>query len=140
MNLYYKIVDFDEELRSIVVRYYTGLIEEDELKSDDSKRPDGTPLRCRTDIAINIPIPEPSVLGIHKLILRSAPIQALKDLELMKTGTEVELSTTNTQTLLNNLYSKSEEDITFLLSLSRPTGNGVSALTETEINQYIAPV
>jgi hypothetical protein len=55
MNIKYKIVEVWPNDLVFVVRYYTDLITEEMLAVDDNRKPDGTPVRCRTDISLDIP-------------------------------------------------------------------------------------
>ncbi len=60
MEIKYRIIDFDSNQHSIVVRYYSDSLTQDMLatsfNSDGSiiRRDDGTPVRCQTDYNISI--------------------------------------------------------------------------------------
>ena len=142
MKLYYKIISHNLAERNIVVRYYTDVITEKELSVIPNES-NNNPVRCRSDISLNVPIPEPTLIGLHKLILRNAPRQALKDLENIKLGTEVtgiDLSLKNTETLLDKLFAKTEEEMDLLLSLSKPSGNNASILTPQQTSKFLQAV
>jgi len=60
MNFKFKILSFDLSQHSIVVRYYTDFLTEDNLATsfnlDGSieRNKDGSPIRCQTDYNLNI--------------------------------------------------------------------------------------
>lgn len=100
MNIHYKIVEVWPDTHSMVVRYYTDLITEESLASDDNRNPDGSPVRCRTDVSILVPTPEPTEEDIKKLALRSVPYDFLKFREDALQGA-LDTSMANTSSLLN---------------------------------------
>lgn len=83
-NIIYKIIETWEDTNTIVVRYYTEIISEEELASDSNKNSDGTPIRCRTDVAITLPFPIPNDEEIEDIILNNAPIDHLDFMEKVK--------------------------------------------------------
>jgi hypothetical protein len=83
-NLYYKVVEKYPEENLIVVRYWTDLISELDLMVDGLMREDGVPVRCRTDVSINLPIPAPTGSELDKFLIRSGPIAWLKMMEQVK--------------------------------------------------------
>lgn len=118
MKVYYKIISHNLKERNIVVRYYTDLISEKELSVLPNES-NNNPVKCRTDLSLTIPIPEPSEIRLHKLIIRNAPRQALKDLETIKLGpvkSGVDLSLTNTESMIGKVFSKTEEEIDLMLT------------------------
>jgi hypothetical protein len=84
MNIHYKIVEVWPSDHLIVARYWTDEITEEFLASDTNRKDDGTPVRCRTDISINLPIPEPTPQEIDVIIKNTAPINFLESLEKIK--------------------------------------------------------
>jgi hypothetical protein len=100
MILKYKVVEVWPNDHLIVVRYYTDKLSEMELMSFPDLKEDGTPVRCRTDVSISVPIPEPTAEELEKLIISNAPIDGLKTLEMIKDPT-VDTSLTIASTLLN---------------------------------------
>ena len=100
MNLKYKVIEVWPDSHTIVVRYYTDKLSEIELTSFPDLKEDGTPVRCRTDVSISVPIPEPTAEQLEKLIISNAPIDGLKTLEMIKDPT-VDTSLTIASTLLN---------------------------------------
>lgn len=118
MKIYYKIISHNLKERNIVVRYYTDLITEKELSVLPNES-NTNPVKCRTDLSLTIPIPEPSEIKLHKFIIRNAPRQALKDLEIIKLGpvkSGVDLSLNNTESMIGKVFSKTEEEIELILS------------------------
>lgn len=84
MKLKYKIVEMWPDNHQIVVRYYTDTISEEELRSNPANKEDGTPVRCRSDVAINVPIPMPPLKELEELIWKNCPTDGLKRLEDIK--------------------------------------------------------
>lgn len=78
MDVKYKVVEVWPDNHTMVVRYYTDSVTEEMLKSSDAKKENGDYVRCRTDVSIDVPIPEPSPAEIEKLILKNAPIAFLE--------------------------------------------------------------
>ena len=58
MDIKYKIVEVWPKDLVFVVRYYSDKITEEMLACDDNRRPDGTPVRCKTDVSLDIPLLE----------------------------------------------------------------------------------
>jgi len=84
MNIHYKIVEVWPDEHLIVVRYWTDLISEESLASDDQRNDQGKPIRCRSDVAITLPIPSPQGKDLERLILKSAPRNWFFTLESVK--------------------------------------------------------
>lgn len=84
MILKYKVIEVWPNDHLIVVRYYTDKLSENELASWSELKEDGTPVRCRTDVSISVPIPEPTEQELEKIIIANAPINGLKTLEMIK--------------------------------------------------------
>lgn len=81
MKIHYKIVEVWPNDHLIVVRYWTDLITEEFLASGPEKLEDGSPVRCRSDVALSIPIPPPSDSELQTFILNNAPSAFLQTLE-----------------------------------------------------------
>ena len=81
MNIHYKIVEVWPNDHLIVVRYWTDILSEEFLASNSDRNEDGTPVRCRSDVSLTLPVPAPTGLSLEKLILRNAPIAWLQTLE-----------------------------------------------------------
>jgi len=78
MDIHYKIVEVNPNEHSIVVRYYTDTLTEEKLSVDPEikhKLDDGSPLRCRTDYFINLPVPAPTGEALQTFIMERAPAQ-----------------------------------------------------------------
>lgn len=94
MTIKYKIIELNEVEHHIVVRFYDENMTEDTLATErvretyapDPEKPgdtlereviarkqDGSPIRCRTDSAIPLPVPAPTGEELHKLIVEYAP-------------------------------------------------------------------
>jgi hypothetical protein len=100
MNIHYKIVEVWPDTHSMIVRYYTDLVTEASLASDDNIKDDGSPVRCKTDVSIGVPIPEPTEEDIKNLAMRNIPYKFLKFKEDVITG-NVDFSMANAIALLN---------------------------------------
>lgn len=100
MNIYYKIVEVWPDSHSMVVRYYTDIVSEESLASDSNVRDDGSPVRCRTDVSISVPVPEPTEEDVKNLAMRNIPYKFLKFREDVMTG-NIDYSMANTNALLN---------------------------------------
>jgi hypothetical protein len=81
MNIHYKIVELWPDDHLIVARYWTDLISEESLASDANRKDDGTPIRCRSDVSINLPTPMGTTEEIENLVKINAPSVWLKMLE-----------------------------------------------------------
>lgn len=81
MNLHYKIVEVWPSDHLIVARYWTDVLSEEFLASDSNRKEDGTPVRCRSDVSLTLPIPTPTGKELEELIIRQAPLDWLKTLE-----------------------------------------------------------
>lgn len=76
MDIHYKIIEVNPNEHAIIVRYFTDFLSEEHLATnpeDPNRLPDGSPVRCRTDYNINIPIPAPEGDVLHEYILSKAP-------------------------------------------------------------------
>lgn len=83
MNIHYKIIEVWPNDHLFVVRYYTDNLNEEMLISanDYNRREDGSPMRCRTDVAIDMPIPALEGKELENLILYNSPISFLRKME-----------------------------------------------------------
>lgn len=81
MNLHYKIVEVWPQDHLVVVRFWTDVLSEEFLASNDIRKEDGTPERCRSDVSITLPIPTPSGKELEDLLISYAPLEWLKTLE-----------------------------------------------------------
>lgn len=133
MHLKYKIVEVWPNDHTIVVRYYSDTISELELMSAPGLREDGTPIRCRTDVSLSIPVPEPSEEELKKIILFNCPIGFFETQEKIKDPT-VNTAMSVSTSLLNVEKTTTIEEIN---ALRTPPVVQEQALTDTEIEQLI---
>lgn len=134
MNIHYKIVEVWPQDHLIVARYWTDVVSEEFLDSNPSQKlEDGSPARCRSDVAITIPIPEPQPEELEKLILSNAPIQFLKTLEQVQ-NPSINTSMSNIMSLKGKTFKKENADKIF------DPENPNKELTEEEIEKLIALV
>lgn len=128
MNIKYKIVEIHEDNRVMVVRYFTDIITEQDLDIDPNPTGNGSPMRCKSDIALSIPLPEPTEEELHKILMLNAPIDTLKVFETLKTqpNTSVLSVVTNMKDIE---FTKTEEEIIAI--------NSTNQLTDTEIDALV---
>jgi hypothetical protein len=81
MNLHYKIVEVWPQDHLVVIRYWTDALSEEFLASNDIRKEDGTPERCRSDVSITLPIPAPTDKELEDLLISYAPLDWLKTME-----------------------------------------------------------
>jgi hypothetical protein len=110
MLIKYKIVELYEDDRTMVVRYYTDVLSEKDLESVPNPDDPNKPIRCKSDVSLSIPLPEPSAVELEKLILRNAPIAGLEVLEKLKIQPELK-PLTAILSMVNVEVSKTKEDI-----------------------------
>lgn len=77
----FKIIEVDETQHSIVVRFWTNKVTENDLAVDVR---DGVVLRGRTDYCIQLPVPVPTGNALKAYILKHAPVDFLDIQELVK--------------------------------------------------------
>ena len=82
MNLKYKIIEVYPEHHSIVVRFYSDAITEQELATQTDEQ--GKVLRGRTDYAFDLPIPAPTGAALDEFIRARAPSQWLDTMAAVK--------------------------------------------------------
>jgi hypothetical protein len=128
MNIKYKIVEVHEDNRTMVVRYYTDIVTESELDVMPNSTENTSPARCKTDISLNIPLPEPTEDELHKIILRHVPLEALRTFENMKTQPDNAVLSV-VHTIKNITFTKTEQQISEMFTSP--------SFTDAEINQLI---
>lgn len=69
MEINYEIIEKYPQENQIVVRVWSDEVSEEELRGEPENRPDGRPVRCRTDMALDLPIPTPSGQALHDFIM-----------------------------------------------------------------------
>jgi hypothetical protein len=125
MNIHYKIVEVWPSDHQIVVRYWTDVLSEEFLASDSNRKEDGTPVRCRSDVALTLPIPAPTGKELDELLVRNAPLEWLKTLEKVQTP--------DIDTSMSDILKLKDEQFTATLSAATPP----DALSDDEIQQMI---
>jgi hypothetical protein len=131
MHIKYKIVEVFPEDHLIVVRFYSDDLTEEKLASQII---DGNIIRCRTDVAITVPIPEPNQEELDKLIMMNCPISFFEIQEKIK-DSKVDTSMSTSFSLLNREKETSIEVIKSLMTT--PDSEKKSALTADEIQELL---
>lgn len=131
INISYKIVEVWPDSHSIVARYWTDIISEEFLASDDQRNDQGKPIRCRSDVAITLPIPAPQGSELEKIILMNAPKNWLQLLHMVN-DPNVDTNLDSIQSLIGINVSKSSEEFTKIIDPDIP-----AQLTDEEITDLI---
>lgn len=134
MHIKYKIVEVYPNDHTIVARFYTDEMPETQLMSAPGLKDDGTPIRCRTDVSITLPVPEPSEEELKKLIMLNCPLGFFELQEKIKDPT-IDTSMTLSKSLLNTEKTTTAEEILDLLKPPVPAEN--APLTDAEIEELI---
>ena len=79
MQIKYKIIAVYPETRTIVVRYYTDTVSEEDLVL--YKDPDGKIISCKTDVSISIPTPTPEGSNLEALLVKYFPASKFEVIE-----------------------------------------------------------
>lgn len=79
MQIKYRIIEVHPDEQQIVVRFYTAAMPEESLASQVDG--EGKVLRCRTDVAISLPLPTPTGADLDALIMRACPAQFFRTKE-----------------------------------------------------------
>jgi len=132
MNLYYKIVEVWPQDHLVVIRYWTDALSEEFLASNDIRKEDGTPERCRSDVSVTLPIPAPEGEELEKLLVSYAPLGWLKTLESVH-NPEVDTSLTQVQSLLGVAKAKPLTEVEEIVN----PGASSRQLTDEEITALI---
>jgi len=133
MNIHYKIVELWPNDHLIVARYWTDKLTEEMLASDSNRKENGTPVRCRSDISINLSVPPQEGEELDKLILKNIPYDWLKILESV-IDPNVNTDTSHIVSLFE--VSKTVDDET-LKKLNTPLTVVVPELQESEIEELL---
>lgn len=140
----YKIIETHPDQHSIVVRYFTDVYDEDYLATSFSldekgnkiidRNDDGSPIRCSTDVNINIwQTPTPNVGEIKKIASSYAPRERFK-LQMAIDDANTDTSLEGTKVILNQVFVADPPPKPVVLSEKL---NAVE-MTENEIDQLIA--
>jgi len=133
MNIHYKIVEVWPNDHLIVARYWTDNVSEESLAGDSNRKEDGTPVRCRSDVAITLPIPAPTGIELEKIILANAPRAWLETLEKVA-DPNIDTSLNDIQSLLGVTKSKTTQQIEDILNVNPAS----KQLSDSEITDLIA--
>ena len=140
MNIHYKIVEVWPDDHLMIARYWTDILTEEMLAGDVNRNPDGTPVRCRTDVAINIPIPVPSEEELDVFIKKNAPLGWLKMMEDVK-NPDVDTDVSHVSSLLRVTKTTTVSEIEEINKPLIPDSIAPAAtsveLTETDIQNLI---
>lgn len=74
MKVYYRVLNINEQEGTIDVRYLTDFLSEQELRTDPADQSD-PPLRCRTDVSLNLWEHNMTEQELHNYIISCAPIK-----------------------------------------------------------------
>ncbi len=134
MNIHYKIVEVWPSDHQIVVRYWTDVLSEEFLASDSNRKEDGTPVRCRSDVALTLAIPAPTGDALEKLILANVPMAWLQTLENVQ-DPNVNTDMSSIENLLGVVNVKSATEIQQAIG-----SNQTQQLSDAEISSLIAKI
>lgn len=85
MKLFWQIREKHPDQHSIVVRYFSDEISENDLSVDGNVDEKGKPIRCRTDFNITLPVnPPPTRESIQALIEAHAPYSFFQTLSAVR--------------------------------------------------------
>jgi hypothetical protein len=132
MNIHYKIVEVWPSDHLIVVRYWTDILSEEFLASNSERNEDGTPVRCRSDVSLTLPVPAPTGLSLEKIILRNAPIAWLQTLEDVD-NPDVDTSLDDLKGMVGVSNSKTLKQVETMLYNDNPS----QQLSDEEISNLI---
>lgn len=132
MNIHYKIVEVWPSDHLIVARFWTDVLSEEFLASDQNRKEDGTPVRCRSDVSITLPVPAPTGIELEKIILNNTPREWLATLEKVA-DPNVDTSLSEIQSMVGVSKVKSLTEIKEMLD---PAGQSLE-LTDDQITALI---
>lgn len=133
INLKYKIVERHDEHHSIVVRYWSDIVAEEDVRFSSESLPDGSPVRCKTDLNIVITENINTEEELEKFIINHAPIHELKQEERKKTS-----NTTVIMSVVNSFMDKTHEKEIDLTPPPPPTNiEETPELTDDQIEDIL---
>jgi hypothetical protein len=132
MNIHYKIVEVWPQDHLIVARFWTDILSEEFLASGPDRKEDGTPVRCRSDISLTLPIPAPNGEDLEKLILNNAPIVWLQTLEDVH-NPNIDTNLNELQDLVGMTKVKSLKEIQKIVG----SGSNTEQLSDADITALI---
>ncbi len=127
MNLHYKFVEVWPQDHLVVVRYWTDVLSEEFLASNDIRKEDGTPERCRSDVSITLPVPAPEGTELEKFLISFAPLDWLKTLEKVQ-APDIDTSMASIMKL---------KDATFTADASKIENGVDNIMTDEQIQEMI---
>jgi hypothetical protein len=133
MNIHYKIVEVWPNDHLIVVRYWTDKLSEEFLASGPDRKEDGTPVRCRSDVSLTLPVPAPTGAALEKFILSNIPMVWLQTLENVQ-DPNVNTDMSAIENLLGVVSVKSSKEI------QQATTGQTQQLSDSEISSLIAKI
>jgi hypothetical protein len=133
MNIHYKIVELWPDDHLIVARYWTDKLTEEMLASDSNRKENGTPVRCRTDISINLSVPPQEGEELDKLIIKNAPYGWL---EILESVIDPNVNT-DTSHIVSLVEVKKTIDENTLKKILTPPVMIVPELQESEIEELL---
>jgi hypothetical protein len=134
MNIHYKIVEVWPNDHLIVARYWTDLLSEEFLASGPDRKEDGSPVRCRSDVSLTIPVPAPTGVALEKFILSHVPMDWLKTLENVQ-NPNVDTDMSAIENLVGVVSTKSSTEVQQMIN-----PNQTQQLSDEEISSLIAKI
>jgi len=130
-NLHYKIIEVWPDDHLIVARYWTDVLSEETLASDANRNPDGTPVRCRTDVAINLSVPPEKGDDLDKLLVSHAPYEWLKKIEAVR-DPNTDTNMDHVKALVGQTSHKTGDEVSKIVNPITP-----DAIAETDIEALL---
>mgnify|MGYP003333075089 FL=1 len=104
LNLKYKIIEKNDDFHTITVRYWTDIVNEEDLRFSQNNLSDGSPNRCKTDVSIMITSEIKTEEDLHNKILQTAPLVLLQNEQSIKNNNKLDTSFIDVN--INKIYEK----------------------------------
>jgi hypothetical protein len=104
LNLKYKIIEKNDDFYTITVRYWTDIVNEEDLRFSQNNLSDGSPNRCKTDVSIMITSEIKTEEDLHNKILQTAPLVLLQNEQSIKNNNKLDTSFIDVN--INKIYEK----------------------------------
>jgi len=104
LNLKYKIIEKNNDFHTITVRYWTDIVNEEDLRFSQNNLSDGSPNRCKTDVSIMITSEIKTEEDLHNKILQTAPLVLLQNEQSIKNNNKLDTSFIDVN--INKIYEK----------------------------------
>lgn len=129
MNIHYRIIEVWPDDHLFVVRYTTDKLTEEMLKvaNDPNRRADGTPMRCRTDVSLDMPVPALEGQVLEDFILMNTPMAWLRKMEAVN-DPDIDTSLSGIKAMLGKTVIKNTEEL---------LANKTDVLTDDDIKSLI---